>query len=66
MTKLEEITTAIKGLSPEKLAEFRAWYEEFDAAVFDAKIERDAKNGRLDELAQQALKDYREGRATKL
>jgi len=39
---------------------------EKEAARFDQKIERDAKAGRLDRLAEQALADYRQGRAREL
>ena len=37
-----------------------------DAARFDEKIERDAKSGKLDRLTEQALADYRAGRAREL
>jgi len=43
-----------------------AWFEEFEAAKFDRKIERDARAGRLDQLAEQALADFRQGRAREL
>jgi hypothetical protein len=63
---IEDIEKAVSKLSPDQLAEFRAWFEEFDAARFDEKIERDAKSGRLDRLADQALSDLRKGRAREL
>ncbi len=66
MGTVEEIVKAVEQLSPEKLAEFQAWFEEFQAALFDAQIEQDSKNGKLDKLAEEALKDYREGRAREL
>jgi len=50
-------------LPADQLAKFRAWFEEFEAARFDGRIERDAKAGRLDKLAEQALADFRAGRA---
>jgi hypothetical protein len=56
---IEDIETAITNLRPDELARFRAWFETFDAARFDEKIERDAKAGHLDRLAEQALADYR-------
>jgi hypothetical protein len=59
MTKLEAIEQAVKDLPSNELEEFRAWFEEFDAAVFDAKIERDARDGKLDRLAKAALKEFR-------
>ena len=63
---IEDIEKAVSKLPPDQLAEFRAWFEEFDAARFDEKIERDAKSGRLDRLADQALDDFRRGRAREL
>jgi hypothetical protein len=63
---IEDIEKAVSKLPPDQLAEFRAWFEEFDAARFDEKIERDAKSGRLDLLADQALEDFRKGRAREL
>ena len=63
---IEDIEKAVSKLPPDQLAEFRAWFETFDAARFDEKIERDAKSGKLDGLADQALDDLRKGRAREL
>jgi hypothetical protein len=56
---IEEIEKAVSQLPPDDLARFRAWFEEFEAARFDRRIEADAVSGRLDHLADQALADYR-------
>jgi hypothetical protein len=45
---IEEIEEAVSQLPPDELARFRAWFEEFEAARFDRKIEQDAASGRLD------------------
>ena len=66
MSTIEDIEKAVTRLSPDDLARFRAWFEEFEAGKFDRKIERDAQSGRLDRLAEQALMDYRDGRAREL
>ena len=66
MATLEDIEKAVTELPAEQLAKFRAWFEEFEAARFDQKIERDAKAGRLDQLAEQALADFRAGRTREL
>jgi hypothetical protein len=66
MTTLEDIEKAVTELPADQLAKFRAWFEEFEAARFDQRIERDAKAGRLDQLAEQALADFRAGRAREL
>ena len=59
---IEDIEKAVSTLPPDQFAKFRDWFEAFDATRFDDKIERDAKAGRLDRLAEQALADFRQGR----
>jgi len=66
MTKLEAIEQAVRELPPQELEAFRAWFEEFDAIRFDAKIEQDARDGKLDQLAQSALKEFCEGPAREI
>jgi len=66
MTTVEEIEKAVSKLASQELAKFRAWFEEFEAARFDRKIERDAKAGRLDRLAEEALSEFRKGHAREL
>jgi hypothetical protein len=63
---VEDLGNAVAKLPPDQLAQFRAWFEEFDAARFDQKIERDAKAGKLDRLAADALDDFRKGRTREL
>jgi hypothetical protein len=66
MTKLEEIEAAVAQLSPEDLKKFRAWLDELDERLFDEKIERDAKAGKLDKLEARALEDHKTGRTKEL
>ena len=66
MTTVEDIEKAVAKLPPEELAAFRAWFEAFDAARFAEKIERDAAGGKLDRLADEAIADYRAGRAREI
>ena len=63
---IEDLEQAVAKLPPGDLARFRAWFEAFDAAHFDQKIERDAKTGKLDRLAEAAIDDLRKGRAREL
>ena len=55
---LPEIQQAIEHLSPTELAEFSAWFEEFQSDLWDAQIEQDALAGRLDVLAAQAQQEF--------
>ena len=66
MSKLEIIEGQIKELSREELAQLREWLARFDAEVWDRQFEADVKAGKLDALAENALRDHRAGRSTKL
>jgi hypothetical protein len=66
MTKLERIEKEIAELSARELADFRAWFEAFEAARWDERLESDAKSGALDRLADAALADHRAGRSKPL
>ncbi|MDG4882118.1 MAG: hypothetical protein E5X48_26455 [Mesorhizobium sp.] len=66
MTKLEQIEKSVAELNPEELKAFAAWFEALQADLWDKQIEADAKAGRLDKLADQALADHRAGRTRPL
>jgi hypothetical protein len=66
MTTVEDIEKAIATLKPGEFDRLRVWFEEFQAARFDEKIDRDVKAGKLDRLADQALDDHRKGRSREL
>jgi hypothetical protein len=64
MSTVENIEQAVSQLSSDELAAFRAWFAEFDAAAWDRQFEEYAAAGRLDHLAEKALRDEQEGRCT--
>lgn len=66
MSTVEEIEKAVENLPAQELARFRAWFDNFDSARFDEKIERDARSGRLDEMAKQALAEHPDGGSREL
>jgi succinate dehydrogenase flavin-adding protein (antitoxin of CptAB toxin-antitoxin module) len=66
MRKVESLEKQIQQLSPEELAEFRRWYAEFDADLWDRQFESDVKAGKLDALAEKALRAHAAGQSTKL
>jgi hypothetical protein len=66
MTRVEQLEREIAALSEDELAEFRRWYAEFDAAVWDRRLEADARSGALDRLADEALREHRAGRSRRL
>ena len=66
MSKVEAIEQQIEKLSPEELAAFRSWYAAFDAEAWDRQFEADVKAGKLDALADKALRAHASGQSTKL
>jgi hypothetical protein len=66
MTSAEDIEKAVEQLAPRELARFRAWFEAFDAAQFDAAIEQGARAGKLDAYADEAIAAHRAGRSRDL
>jgi hypothetical protein len=66
MSKVENLEKQIRQLSPEELAEFRRWYADFDGELWDRQFEADVKAGKLDALAERALRAHEAGQSTKL
>jgi hypothetical protein len=66
MGKIESLEKQIQQLSDEELAKLRQWFAEFDAERWDRQIEADVKAGKLDALAEKALREYAEGRTKPL
>ena len=65
-TNLQQIERAVSLLSDEDLTKFRTWFAEFDSAEWDRQFEADVAAGRLDALAEKALKDLQQGKYTNL
>jgi hypothetical protein len=66
MGTVPEIEAAVRNLSPLELSNFRKWFQEFDAEAWDQQLERDVHAGKLDHLAEEAIRDLRDGRTTDL
>ena len=49
---VKSIENAVEQLGRNDLAVFREWFSTFDAAEWDAQIERDICAGKLDSLAE--------------
>ena len=66
MQMVQEIELAVSRLSLGELARFREWFDEFEAKAWDKRFEADAKSGKLDKLANQAIADFRAGKCKEL
>lgn len=66
MSNVFEIEAAIQKLSRSDLTAFRDWFLGFDATAWDKQFAEDVAAGRLDALADEAVRDLREERCTDL
>lgn len=66
MSTVQEIEQAIRSLGSQELAALRDWFAAYDAEHWDQQLELDVAAGRLDRLAEEALRDLSEGRCTDL
>ena len=66
MSRVENIENQIKELSQDELTALREWFADFDAEAWDRQIETDIIAGKLDTLAERALRDHEAGRSAKL
>ena len=66
MSKIENIEQEIQKLTPSELADFRKWFHQFDAENWDRQIEEDARAGKLDTLADAAIKAFKSGGCTEI
>lgn len=66
MSRVDNIEGQIRELSAEELRALRVWFDEFDAEPWDRQFEGDVSAGRLERLAERALRDHEAGLSTKL
>ena len=66
MTTIETLEEQVKALSRDDLSQFRQWFLEWDSDEWDRQIERDARAGKLDALASEALSEYNAGKAREI
>jgi hypothetical protein len=64
--RVEEIAQAVRELNRSELWTFRHWFLQFDSATWDQQLEADVAAGRLDNLGEEALADFRAGRTRPL
>ncbi len=66
MRTIQEIERDIKKLTQSELKAFRRWFVDFDAQLWDRQIQDDAEKGKLDDLANKAIKEFRAGKAKEI
>ena len=66
MMLVQQIKKEVAGLSKVQLKDFRSWFEEFDASEWDKEFEKDVASGKLDDIANRAISDFKKGKFKKL
>jgi len=66
MSTVLEIKQAIERLSHGEFRELAEWFDERKADQWDRQIEEDAKAGKLDRFAAEALREFHEGKTRRL
>lgn len=65
MSKVEDLERQVKDLPAKELAAFRKWFIAYDSEAWDRQLEQDVLAGKLDALADKALRDHAAGKSTK-
>ena len=66
MDRLNKIEGQIRKLPAEELRLLRAWLAEYDADAWDGQFASDVADGKLDRMADRALRDHEAGRSARL
>lgn len=61
MLTLEQIEAAILKLPPDEFQHLRQWFLDVDNRCWNEQLEEDIAEGKLEDLAQEALADFEAG-----
>ncbi len=59
METLHELENSVAGLSSDDYKKFRDWFWEHEQQKWDAQIEKNIAENKLDSLVNKALQDYK-------
>ena len=66
MTIVEKLENQVMRLKRHELAAFRDWFKRYDSDEWDKEIEEDILAGKLDKLAEEAIKAHKAGRTKEI
>jgi hypothetical protein len=61
MSNLEQIEAAILSLPSHEFEKLRLWFLDLDYERWDAQIEQDIEDGKLEAFAQEAIAEFEAG-----
>jgi hypothetical protein len=66
MSTVKDLENAVTQLEPDQYVVFRKWFEEYESDLWDKQIEADARSGKFDEFAQEAVAEFEACKSSKL
>ena len=66
MTTVQLLERKVQKLDRSSLAVFRSWFRKYDSELWDEQIEKDARSGKLEKFAKQALAEHKRGKTQEL
>jgi hypothetical protein len=66
MSTVEKLENQVQKLNRDELAAFRHWFRKYDSDEWDIEIEEDIRAGRLDNLAEEAIRAHKAGRTKEI
>jgi hypothetical protein len=66
MSTLEQIETAILTLSPDEFQRLRQWFSDVDYQRWDEQLEKDIADGKLEDLAAEAIAEFKAGQCSEI
>ena len=66
MTTVQLLERKVQKLDRSSLAAFRKWFRKYDSELWDEQIEKDARSGKLEKFAKQALAEHNRGKTKEL
>ena len=61
MTTIKRLERDVQKLSRSELEAFREWFRKYDSDQWDCQIEEDARVGKLNSLAEEAVAAHKAG-----
>ncbi len=66
MGSIDKIKSAITHLPEKEFHSFVDWFQKFEEERWDEELEKDIAQGKLDSLADEALKEFDAGKCSEL
>jgi hypothetical protein len=66
MLTLDQIEASIRQLPAEEFRRLSEWIQQFDQERWDEQFAQDVASGKLDRLAEEAIRDFKAGKCRTL